>query len=144
MRNCRVCGEPLQMTKGQLKYGAKVHTCLRCGTPYLDPGIVELATVSDRDRAGHRMRYARQMDRNLVLFAAFVTTLAAGVFLSGSLVQGIFPLLLVFAGTYAGIHAVSFCVKFFLVFPKLARESTKRMADAWYLTRLKACCAKAA
>lgn len=139
MTNCRVCGEPLRMNTGDLQYGAKVHVCPRCRTPYVDPKIIELAAVPERDRAGHRMRYARQLDKRLALFAAAMMTLAASMFLSGALVQGFWPLLLIFAGTYAGIVGLSFGVKFFLVFPKLARESAKRMADTWYLTRLKAC-----
>lgn len=144
MNTCRVCGEPLRMNTGSLKYGAKVHVCPKCRTPYIDPKIVELATVSERDRAGHRMKYATQMDNRLALFASIMTTLVSVIFISGYLVQGFLPMLLVFMGTYVGIHVASFCVKFFLVFPRLARESAKRMADAWYLTRLKACYTQAA
>ncbi len=132
------------MNTGSLKYGAKVHVCPRCRTPYIDPKIVELAAVSDHDRADHRMKYARQIDSRLVLFTSFMTTLVSVLFISGSLVQGFFPMLLVFAGTYVGIHSISFCIRFFLVFPRLARESAARMADTWYLTRLKACYTKAA
>ena len=144
MNTCRVCGEPLRMSTGELKYGAAVHVCPRCRTPYVDPRIIELAAVPERDRAGHRMRYARQLDKRLALFASAMTTLTAAIFLSAAPVQGFLPLLLLFAGTYVGITTVSFCVKFFLVFPRLARESAARMADSWYLTRLKACYTKAA
>ncbi len=144
MSTCRICGESLPMNMGSLKYGAKVHLCPRCRTPYVDPKIIELATVSKQDRAGHRMQYARQLDKKLVLFASVMVTLSATVFLSLPLVLGLLPMLLVFAASYVGVITLSFCVKFFLVFPKLARESTKRMADTWYLTRLKACSTNAA
>ena len=132
------------MNTGCLKYGAKVHVCPRCRTPYADPKIVQLAAVSEKDRAGHRMKYATGIDSARVLFASIMNTLVAAVFVSGSLVHGLWPMLLVFAGSYVGIHAVSFCVRFFLVFPRLARESARRMADTWYLTRLKACYTRAA
>lgn len=132
------------MSTGDMKYGAMVHVCPRCRTPYIDPRIIELAAVPERDRAGHRMRYARQLDKRLALFASVMAALTAAIFLSGAPVHGFFPLLLIFVGTYAGITALSFCVKFFLVFPRLARESAARMADSWYLTRLKACYTKAA
>ena len=85
------------MNTGDLQYGAKVHVCPRCRTPYVDPKIIELAAVPERDRAGHRMRYARQLDKRLALFAAAMMTLAASMFLSGALVQGFWPLLLIFA-----------------------------------------------
>lgn len=132
------------MTRGSLKYGAKVHVCPRCRTPYADPKIIELAAVSERDRADHRLRYARQLDGKKVLFAAALSTLAAAVLLSGAPLGGLLPLLLVFVGTCLGMHGVSFCVRFFLLFPRLARQSAARMADTWYLTRLKACYTRAA
>ena len=144
MSTCRICGESLRMNTGSLKYGAKVHVCPRCRTPYVDPKMIELATVSDYDRAGHRMRFARGIDRRLVLFTSFLLTLVSSVFLSQVPARGALSMLLVFASAYVGISTVSFCVKFFLVFPRLARESAKRMADSWYLSRLKACYTRAA
>ena len=68
----------------------------------------------------------------------------AAVLLSGAPLGGLLPLLLVFVGTCLGMHGVSFCVRFFLLFPRLARQSAARMADTWYLTRLKACYTRAA
>lgn len=144
MSTCRICGETLPMNRGSLKYGAKVHLCPRCRTPYVDPKIIELATVSDCDRAGYRLKFATRIDRRLVLFASVLLSLVSTVFLSQPAVHSALSMLLVFAAVYVGILTLSFCVKFFLIFPKLARESAKRMADVWYLTRLKACYTKAA
>ena len=144
MSTCRICGERLRMTTGALRYGAKVHFCPRCRTPYVDPKIIELAAVSDHDRAGHRMKFATRIDRRHVLFASFMLTLVSSILLSQAPVRSFLPMLLVFAASNVGILAISFCVKFFLIFPKLARDSARRMADTWYLSRLKACCSSAA
>lgn len=37
------------------------------------------------------------------------------------------------------INVVGFLVRYYIVFPKLLKDSTQRMNDTWYLARLKAC-----
>ena len=144
MSTCRVCGENLKLHRGTVTYGTRVHTCPRCGTPYVDPKIVELATVSESDRADFRLRYATQINLKKSLFAAFLMALASLTLVSGPLVRNPAQMALVFAACFVGMNLACFAVKFFVVFPKLARESSKRMTDAWYVLRLKACYSEAA
>ena len=144
MSTCRICGEKLKMSVGSQRYGATVHTCPKCGTPYVDPKIVEIATVPERERAKRRLSYAKEANQKMYLVAAGVFTLAMIAFNSTSMVHGFISMILLFAGIYAGINVIGFAVKFFLVFPKLAKESAIRMKDTWYLSKLKACYAKAA
>lgn len=144
LSTCRICGEKLKMSVGSQRYGATVHSCPRCGTPYVDPKIVEIATVPERERAKRRLSYAKEADQKMYLVAAGVFTLAMIAFTSASLVHSIISMLLLFVGVYAGINVIGFTVKFFLVFPKLTKESVIRMKDTWYLSKLKACYAKAA
>ena len=144
MNRCRVCGDKLKLHNGAVTYGAKVHTCSTCGAPYVDPKIVELAAVSESDRAGHRLRYASGKNVKKSLAAALLITLAAAVLLSAPIVRELEALLLIFFGSFAGLSLVCFLVKFFFVFPRMARQSKQRMTDAWYLTKLKACYSRAA
>ncbi len=144
MSTCRICGGTIRMNTGALTYGAKVNMCPRCGAPYVDPQIVELATISNRARAEHRMKYARQTDQKMNALSSFVITLALVVFVSGNSIHGFLQMLLVFAASFAGINVIGFCVKYFVIFPKMESDSEKRMKDTWYLTRMKACRTKAA
>ena len=144
MNTCRICGETLKLTRSGLKYGAKVHTCPKCHTPYVDPKIVELATVSEQDRAGYRLKYATEGYMLKCLAAAVLITAISLGLGSSVLVSGLLPVILIFTGSYIGLYTLCFTRKFFFSFPRLMRESKQRMADNWYLLRLKACYSKAA
>ncbi len=144
MNRCKVCGDRLKLRSGEIIYGAKVHTCPTCGAPYVDPKIVELAAISENDRATCRLRYATGKNVMKSLVAAMLITLASAALFSAPIVRELEALALVFLGSFAGLNLVSFLVKFYFVFPRLARESKRRMADAWYLTKLKACYSRAA
>ena len=132
------------MHSGTVTYGTRVHTCPKCGAPYVDPKIVELAAVSESDRADYRLRYATESNLKKSLFAAFLLALASLSLVSGPLVHSLAQVALVFVGSFIGMNLVCFSVKFFVVFPKLARESAKRMTNAWYVMKLKACYSEAA
>ena len=142
LEKCRICGEILKLTTGTERYGAKVHLCPRCKAPYIDPKIIELATVPERARASHRMRYAKQMDQRMLLIAAAVMTIAMHVFASTRLAHGFFGMLLMLGTVYAGLNVIGFCLRYFVAFPRLTKDSVYRMNDGWYLARLRS--AKAA
>lgn len=119
-------------------------SCPRCGAPYIDPQIIELATISERSREKHRLKYARQMDHKLNAVAALVISVALTMLVSNGAVHGIISLLLLTLCAFAAINVVAFVAKYYLIFPKLIKDSTKRMNDTWYLARMKACMPKAA
>ena len=144
MSTCRMCGETIKMNTGSLKYGQKVNLCPRCRAPYIDPKIIELATVSDQAKAEHRMKYAVQSDQRLNAIASAVVTLALVMFVSGNAINGFLQMILLFAGTFVGINVIGFLAKYFVLFPKLENDSEKRMKDTWYLSKMKACSVKAA
>ena len=104
----------------------------------MDPRIVELAAVPESDRAGHRLRYSTEENARRSLIIAGFITIVNMVFLSGALVQGFLPILLLFLGNFLGANILSFLVKFFVVFPKMIKASKKRMADTFYLMQMKA------
>ena len=144
MSTCRMCGETIKMNTGALKYGQKVNLCPRCRAPYMDPKIIELATVSEQAKAEHRMRYAKQSDQKLNAVASLVVTFALVMFASGNLINGFLQMMLLCAGTFVGINSIGFLAKYFVLFPKLANDSEKRMKDTWYLSKMRACSVKAA
>ena len=142
MATCKMCGHRLRA--GIAKYGARVLSCPRCGAPYIDPQIIELAAISERSREKHRLKYARQMDHKLNAVAALVISVALTMLVSNGAVHGIISLLLLTLCAFAAINVVAFVAKYYLIFPKLIKDSTKRMNDTWYLARMKACMPKAA
>ena len=134
---CKMCGHRLRA--GTAKYGARVLSCPRCGAPYVDPQIIELATISHRSREKHRLKYATQMDQRMNALAAVIITVALTMFVSTGAVHGVFSMVLLTLGVYIAINVVGFLVRYYIVFPKLLKDSAKRMNDTWYLARLKAC-----
>ena len=134
---CKMCGYRLRA--GTAKYGARVLSCPRCGAPYVDPQIIELATISHRSREKHRLKYATQMDQRMNALAAVIITVALTMFVSTGAVHGVFSMVLLMLGVYIAINVVGFLVRYYIVFPKLLKDSTQRMNDTWYLARLKAC-----
>ena len=134
---CKMCGHRLRA--GTAKYGARVLSCPRCGAPYVDPQIIELATISHRSREKHRLKYATQMDQRMNALAAVIITVALTMFVSTGAVHGVFSMVLLTLGVYIAINVVGFLVRYYIVFPKLLKDSAQRMNDTWYLARLKAC-----
>lgn len=134
---CKMCGHRLRA--GTAKYGARVLSCPRCGAPYVDPQIIELATISHRSREKHCLKYATQMDQRMNALAAVIITVALTMFVSTGAVHGVFSMVLLTLGVYIAINVVGFLVRYYIVFPKLLKDSTQRMNDTWYLARLKAC-----
>lgn len=134
---CKMCGHRLRA--GTAKYGARVLSCPRCGAPYVDPQIIELATISHRSREKHRLKYARQMDQKMNALAAVIITVTLTMFVSTGAVHGVLTMALLTLGVYIAINVVGFLVKYYIVFPKLLKDSAQRMNDTWYLARLKAC-----
>ena len=134
---CKMCGHRLRA--GTAKYGARVLSCPRCGAPYVDPQIIELATISHRSREKHRLKYATQMDQRMNALAAVMIVVALTMFVSTGAVHGVFSMVLLTLGVYIAINVVGFLVRYYIVFPKLLKDSTQRMNDTWYLARLKAC-----
>ena len=134
---CKMCGYRLRA--GTAKYGARVLSCPRCGAPYVDPQIIELATISERSRESHRLKYATRMDQKMNAIAAVIITVALTMFVSTGAVHGLLTMALLTLGVYIAINVVGFLVRYYIVFPKLLKDSTQRMNDTWYLARLKAC-----
>lgn len=144
MSTCRMCGKTIKMNTGSLKYGQKVNLCPRCRAPYIDPKIIELATVPDETKSKYRMKYAIQSNQKLNAIASIVVTFALVMFVSGNLINGLLQMILLFTGTFVGINIIGFLAKYFVLFPKLENDSEKRMKDTWYLSKMKACSVKAA
>ena len=134
---CKMCGYRLRA--GTAKYGARVLSCPRCGAPYVDPQIIELATISERSRESHRLKYAWQMDQKMNALAAVMIVVALTMFVSTGAVHSLITMALLTLGVYIAINVVGFLVRYYIVFPKLLKDSAKRMNDTWYLARLKAC-----
>jgi hypothetical protein len=134
---CKMCGHRLRA--GTAKYGARVLSCPRCGAPYVDPQIIELATISERSRESHRLKYATRMDQKMNALAAVMIVVALTMFVSSGVVHGVLTMALLTLGVYIAINVVGFLVRYYIVFPKLLKDSAQRMNDTWYLARLKAC-----
>ncbi len=111
----------------------------RCGAPYVDPQIIELATISERSRESHRLKYATRMNQRMNALAAVIITVALTMFVSTGAVHGLLTMALLTLGVYIAINVVGFLVRYYIVFPKLLKDSAQRMNDTWYLARLKAC-----
>lgn len=127
---CKMCGYRLRA--GTAKYGARVLSCPRCGAPYVDPQIIELATISHRSREKHRLKYATQMDQRMNALAAVMIVVTLTMFVSTGAVHGVFSMVLLMLGVYIAINVVGFLVRYYIVFPKLLKDSAKRMNDTWY------------
>ncbi len=134
---CKMCGYRLRA--GTAKYGARVLSCPRCGAPYVDPKIIELATISERSRESHRLKYATRMNQRMNALAAVMIVVALTMFVSSGVVHGVLTMALLMLGVYIAINVVGFLVRYYIVFPKLLKDSAQRMNDTWYLARLKAC-----
>ena len=101
--------------------------------------IIEPATISHRSREKHRLKYATQMDQKMNALAAVMIVVALTMFVSTGAVHGVFSMALLTLGVYIAINVVGFLVRYYIVFPKLLKDSAQRMNDTWYLARLKAC-----
>ena len=134
---CKMCGHRLKA--GTAKYGARVLSCPRCGAPYVDPQIIELATISERSRESHRLKYATRMNQRMNVLAAVIITVALTMFVSTGAVHSLITMALLTLGVYIAINVVGYLLRYYIVFPKLLKDSTQRMNDTWYLARLKAC-----
>lgn len=101
--------------------------------------IIEPATISHRSREKHRLKYAQQMDQKMNALAAVIITVALTMLVSTGAVHGVLTMALLTLGVYIAINVVGFLVRYYIVFPKLLKDSAQRMNDTWYLARLKAC-----
>ena len=76
--------------------------------------------------------------------AAVMIVVALTMFVSTGAVHGVFSMVLLMLGVDIAINVVGFLIRYYIVFPKLLKDSAQRMNDTWYLARLKACTSKAA